>query len=900
MDEVLARVRSALADRYVVERELGAGGMATVYLARDLRHDRLVALKILRPELSAVLGGDRFLAEIRVTARLQHPHLLPLFDSGSAVGLLYYVMPFVEGESLRDRLDREKQLGIDDAVRIATQVASALDHAHRHGVIHRDIKPENILLHDGNALVADFGIALALRSAGGGRLTGTGLSLGTPQYMSPEQALGDRELDTRTDIYSLGCVLYEMLAGSPPHSGPTAHAVLAKVLTAEPQPITELRRTVPEHVARALDCALAKLPADRFATAAEFADVLTGLRPARRTPTVAATRPARASRRRLARALGLALIVIAAVGAAAAVGLRRSAPALPPMHVTVALPPGVILPMDTEHPVFALSPDGARLVFVGEADGTRRLYMRALREPDAYAIPGTEGGASPFFSPDGDWIGFFAGNLLGKVAVHGGAPVALVEVFGIGVNRGAAWIATDTIVLAGSANSGLAALPVAGERRRVLGEGWVALTDATAPHAWPASVRGGRHVLFADQTVGRETRVALLTIGSRTSRTLAIGGTSPRHSATGHVLFVRDGALQALPFDTRRGTASGPEIRLLDGIATESWGTAHYAVADNGTLAFVSGRAVSSEQELVWVDRAGAVVEVLLDGGKFHEPRVSPDGARVAFSSPDGANYDIWILDLARRLVTTRLTSHPGEDLQPVWSPDGRSIAFASEIGEDEGELGPGLAWIRGAGEQPERLLRTPELGHLEFPASWSPDGQWLAFVGSRPGAGRNLYLLPTTAPHEPRPLLETPANEYAPMFSPDGRWIAYVSDISGRNEVYVMPFPNRGEAVRISTAGGVEPNWSRDGRELFYREGDRLLAVRASASWTDPGPPELLFEGRFERTQWGALAANYDVAPDGRRFLMIRRKHPVAPNVIHLILNWPEALDVASTRRGR
>src|SRR5919106_334627 len=274
MPELLSRLQGALADRYRIEREIGAGGMATVYLAQDLRHDRKVALKLLRPELSAVIGAERFLAEIKLTANLQHPHILPLFDSGEADSYLFYVMPFVEGETLRARLTREKQLPVADAVRIATEVASALDYAHRHGVVHRDIKPENILLHDGRALVADFGIALAASKAGGNRMTETGMSLGTPHYMSPEQAMGEREITARSDVYAIGVVLYEMLTGDPPFSGSTAQAIVARVLTENPRPLLPQRHTIPRHVEAAVLTALEKLPADRFTTATEFAEAL--------------------------------------------------------------------------------------------------------------------------------------------------------------------------------------------------------------------------------------------------------------------------------------------------------------------------------------------------------------------------------------------------------------------------------------------------------------------------------------------------------------------------------------------------------------------------------------------------------------------------------------------------
>ncbi|MFL5518997.1 MAG: protein kinase domain-containing protein, partial [Gemmatimonadales bacterium] len=397
------RLVDALADRYRIERELGAGGMATVYLAQDLRHDRRVAIKVLRPELAAVIGAERFLSEIRTTANLQHPNILALFDSGAADSFLFYVMPFIDGESLRERLRREKQLPVADAVRIATEVAGALAYAHRHNVIHRDIKPENILLHDGRALVADFGIALAATKAGG-RMTETGMSLGTPHYMSPEQAMGEREITARSDVYALGCVTYEMLVGEPPFTGPTAQAIIAKVMSVEPAGLTGQRKSIPPAVEAAVFTALEKIPADRFATAAEFASALASEHPTR-------ARTAVRSVPRLRRRGWLPTAATAAVTLLAGVLLGRGlAPRgeRTPAMIRATLDLGdstVIRPVGNIR--LAMAPSGRRVAFIGNDGADPVLWVRELDQPSARRLPDTKGAFAPFFSPDGESVGFF-------------------------------------------------------------------------------------------------------------------------------------------------------------------------------------------------------------------------------------------------------------------------------------------------------------------------------------------------------------------------------------------------------------------------------------------------------------------------------------------------------------
>src|SRR5687768_16878590 len=429
MQPVGVRLAAALSERYRIEREIGQGGMATVYLAEDLKHKRKVALKVLKPELAAVLGAERFVQEITTTAALQHPHILPLFDSGTADGFLYYVMPYVEGETLRAKLDRETQLGIDEAVKIAREVADALDYAHRHGVIHRDIKPENILPHDGRPIVADFGIALAVSAAAGGRMTETGLSLGTPHYMSPEQATAEKDLTNRSDIYSLGSVLYEMLTGNPPHTGASAQQIIMKIVTAEAAPVTKLRRSVPANVAAAVAKSLEKIPADRFESAKAFADAL--VNPTYTTLRAAAADAVVSRGRRWSRdPRSIATASIAAVaGLALLWALTRPTPASGPAEYDVGLPDSAA--MKTIGGVgFSVAPSGDFVVYHAASGSSDALWYRSLRDATVRPINGTANGRQPVVSPDGATLAFLRFReafvwTLETVPIQGGAPVVI-------------------------------------------------------------------------------------------------------------------------------------------------------------------------------------------------------------------------------------------------------------------------------------------------------------------------------------------------------------------------------------------------------------------------------------------------------------------------------------------
>jgi WD40 repeat protein len=874
------RLTAALAGRYRLERELGQGGMATVYLAHDLRHDRKVALKVLRPELSAILGAERFLAEIKTTANLQHPHILGLFDSGEADGLVFYVMPYVEGESLRTRLVREKQLPVDDAVRIAREVADALDYAHRHGVVHRDIKPENILLHDGRAMVADFGIALAAaRSEGGTRMTETGMSLGTPHYMSPEQAMGEREITAKSDVYALGCVLYEMLTGEPPFTGPTAQAIIARVMTEEPRSLTIQRKTIPPHVEAAVLTALSKLPADRFATAAQFAEALS--RPGATTVVTPATRAAaaRAATPR-ARALAIAPWVVALLAlGAAAWAWRQRAPRQGTSwdYVTFA---DAFVPA-TGLSSLALSPDGSTLA-VRDNVQNGRIWVKRRGDLHAVAVPGTERGSLPVFSPDGQWIVFWADGKLKKVRPGEGAVVTLADSASLVLSLGgAAWLDDGTVVYSGPGLDMLSRVSAAG------GPSTVVLRDsALAGHGIgnAKALPGARGVLFTDCTaacVGMSVHVLDLRTGRQ--RLLIDDVATAWYLPTGHLLYVRrDGTALVAPFDPDKLAITGPGVPVLDGVLVNN-AAAFLTVSRSGTLVYLQGNTTTNELDVVRVTREGVATPVDSNWhGPFNSLASSPDGRRLAIGvGLASGTLGIWIKQLDRGPFT-RLT-FGGQDRRPDWSPDGQTVAFVRD------SLNFSSIFERRAdGSTPDRQLA--RLDRQVQEASWSPDGRWvlLRTDNGGPGAG-DIVGVRTSGDTTPVPLVSSPFTELHPAVSRDGRWLAYTSIESGTNEVYVRPFPGTtGGRWQVSNGGGTQPRWSPDGKELFYLDAGQHMVAAQIRSGTTFEVTELkpLFDA--SAFTFDPFHHSYDVLPGGRFvFLRPRQSGRLAAPVLVRAENW-------------
>ena len=867
---------TALADRYRIERERGAGGMATVYLAQDLKHDRKVAIKVLRPELSAVIGAERFLREIKTIANLQHPHILGLIDSGEVNGTAYYVMPFVEGESLRDRLAREKQLPIADAIRLATEVAGALDYAHRHGVIHRDIKPENILLHDGRALVADFGIALAASNAGGSRMTETGMSLGTPHYMSPEQAMGEREITARSDVYALGVVTYEVLTGDPPFTGSTAQAIVARVMTEEPRSLKLQRKTIPPHVEAAVLTALEKLPADRFATAAELAAALTGGSTVRTTTrsTHAARVLAGPPRARLASALPWALAVL---GAALAVwgwwrpGGSRTAGGV--VTSTITLPDSAPLafigtsPLAIGRTAFALSPDGAGLVYVAQRGSGTQLYLRPMDRDTVFPVAGTEGACCPFFSPDGAWLVFHARDQLSKVRLgFAGAPIPITAANSF---AGAAWGEDGWIVVA----------DLQGRRAaRVNAE--TGVREDLRPGMHTPSILPGARGIISD--------TSFFPPGGRERRRLLTAGTDSRYAPSGHITYAHQGALWAVPFDLSKLKVTGQPLAVLPHLRTESaMGKAQYAFARNGLLVYVPGGA-SDLSRLVTLNASGRLDTLPFEPALHGCFSLSPDGTRLAARVADAGTgaWDLWVYDLARG-TRLHLTSgvRPG---CPGFSPDGRVTYVVRSDGTAT------ILAQSATGRESPATVAALELDLSPSTIRWSPDGKRVLVYAQRDSTGMDVLAVELDSTAAVHPVAETPALEWGGVFSPDGRWIAYSSSESGTDEIYVQPYPTTGQRWRISRSGGEEPLWTRGGRELVYRSGQEWWTV--SVTSTAPfavSEPALRARGPY----LNVAGVEYAVATGGERLYLLAPAGPATTTRLTVVTDWFTTLTDLSRR---
>lgn len=873
MSDVLSRLTTALSRSYRVDRELGQGGMATVYLAHDLKHERDVAIKVLHPDLGAALGAERFLSEIKTTAKLQHPHILPLLDSGAADGLLYYVMPYVRGETLRARLEREQQLPIPDALLIAREVADALHAAHGLGIVHRDIKPENILLQDGHALVADFGIALAVQTAGGARMTQTGLSLGTPSYMSPEQAMGERTIDARSDIYALGAVTYEMLAGEPPFTGASVQAIVAKVLASEPESLRTLRKTVPPHIEAAVLAALSKLPADRPATAKAFASSLDGTSIAGGTPVDSHTA---AAPRRFALWLALATALVAA-GGGWWIGQRTLGGEISSERVAVDVSLGASKNVNLS---LAISPNGEQVaVIMVDSLGTPSIRIRDLSVDSMRIVSGTEGASTVDYTFDGKALLFVSpGGDLRSVPTAGGVSTLItVGVFNVKAVEGAdGWVYYTT------AAGRVSRVRRAGGTPEVLST--VDTTQHEFSHWEPQLLPDGKTVLFFSYNFPADSsRVELLDLATRKRTRLISHASNPRYVDGGFLTFVRDGTLLAARFDLSTLRMQGSPVPVLTDVAwDETNGTTAYSLSNDATLVYLKQSQIDVPHLVREVGRDGRDGELLTTSGKWAEPRVSPDGRFLAMTR-DGSRWQIWLLDRGRH-VLSQLTRGAGVSFSPNWTPDSRSIIHVAET--------PVYDIVRTPldGSAVDTLLKSRV---DKTPTSVAPDGRGFSYTQTRDP----LAVFVKLGNDPPREIGARNETRIMSVISPDGRWIIYREQSSGNKPQIFVQSLTSPERQQVSSDGGDQPRWSKQGREIVYRIGDAFMAAPFDPMTGEPARPVELFRRSTAGQIAGSRSAGYDVSSDGLHFFIVEPEQHGRLTTASLVFNWRGDLEKALKR---
>jgi eukaryotic-like serine/threonine-protein kinase len=870
---------------YHVKEKIGEGGMGEVYRARDSHLNRDVAIKVL-PD---IFSGDRerlarFDREAKLLASLNHPNIAGIYGFEEAENRRFLVMELVEGKTLAARIARGP-IPVDEALEVCRQIAEGLEAAHEKGVIHRDLKPANVkITPEGKVKILDFGLAKAFQGEIAAadashsptltdQMTRPGVILGTAAYMAPEQAKG-KAVDKRADIWAFGCILYECLTGKRPFEGETVTESIAAILMREPD-WQVLPENTPPIVRRLLRRCLEKDRKRRFESAA---DARLEIEETRESPVELTGVPSSTHiSRRMALLLSVGALVLGAAIAAVGFWVLKPSPPQPsaqsPAHVEINLPPGVQL-VNGNCPPLALSPDGGRLVYMGTRGGLQQLFIRPLDSQEAKPLPGTEGAESPFFSPDGEWIGFFAGGKLKKVSVAGGTALPLCDSGGVG---GATWGSDNTIVFSSSAASGLLRVSAAGGKPDILTN--ADRTKGECSHRWPEFLPGGKALLFTVMTGPGwdEYQIEALRLDTGEKRIVLRGGHTGRFVPTGHLVYYRAGTLLAVRFDPVRLEVIGSVPKTVtEGVRESTTITgAEYSLSATGSLAYVP-TIRQFDRRLLWVDRKGTIQPLPAPLRNYWSTSISPDGRRAAIVIMSGT-YDIWIYDMERGTLS-RFTTEGGSNQTPLWTPDGKHLTYQ---GYRAGLRNIFRKTADGTGD--EERLTTGE--NSQSPASWTPDGKWLAYYDASPTTSNDIWMLRLDGERKREPFLRTPFNESSARFSPDGRWLAYQSNESGRFEIYLQPFPGPGGKWPISTEGGTTPRWAHNGNELFYRNGNKMMAVDIKTEPTfTAGKPRLLFEGQFE--------ASYDVSQDGQRFFMIQFVELERPATqINLALNWLEEL---------
>jgi Tol biopolymer transport system component/predicted Ser/Thr protein kinase len=872
---------------YELIAPIGAGGMGEVYRAKDTRLDRTVAVKVLPAHLSSSPESrQRFEREAKTISQLSHPHICALYDVGNQDGVEFLVMEYLEGETLSDRL-LKGALPFEQVLRYGIEIADALDKAHRQGIVHRDLKPGNVMITKSGVKLLDFGLAKAVAPTTPQQLTSLptaltqeGTILGTFQYMAPEQVEG-QEADARTDIFSLGTVLYEMATGQKAFSGKTQASLIAAIIERVPPPISSISPMTPPAFDRVVKTCLAKDPEDRWQTAhdvmLELKWVAEGGSAAGLPAPVVARRK---SREKLAWVLVALFAVAALVAAFVSMRLWRTAGETRTVRASVLPPPKSSFRFFGLSGAMALSPDGRFLAYVASIpEGKRILWVRPLDSVTEQALSGTEDATFPFWSPDSRYIGFFANDRLKKIAVAGGPALTICPAVD---GRGGTW-SRDGSILFALRNSPIYRVAETGGSAVEVTK--LDASRADTSHRWPAALPDGRHFLYLASPQGSASdsnALFFVSIDGKENRKLLQPAPMNALYASRHLLYARENTLMAQPFDPDRGRFVGEAFPIAESLFVDPlFSHAAFSASENGVLAYQTGEAILGAR-FSWYDRTGrelgpAMSESIMARGF----RLSPDDSRLAANLFDlaGGNMDIWVIDL-KRGARSRLTFEPTIETSPVWSPDGTRIAYFSD------RKGQPLLVKSASGTAGEEILFQSE--DAKSPTSWSTDGRFLLFNRNLPKTKTDVWVLPLFGDRKPFPLVQSAFIDRNGQFSPDGRWVAYVSDESGRLEIYVVPFPGPGGKWQVSTGiGGTVPHWSADGTELFYVTGDRdLMTVEVkSGSEFQTSSPKPLFSLSMLTT-----VTAFEVSRDGRRFLQgIPRDTTGSP--VTLVLNWTAEL---------
>jgi serine/threonine protein kinase len=874
---------------YEIIAPLGAGGMGEVYRAKDTRLDRTVAVKVLASHLSRdPEGKQRFEREARAISSLSHPHICALYDVGTEEGLAYLVMELLEGETLTERLTKGPLLPAQ-VLRYGVEIAEALGAAHRRGIVHRDLKPGNVMLTKSGVKLLDFG--LAKTDSGGangatnlseihtksvGELTGKGTILGTPQYMAPEQLEG-KDSDFRTDIFALGTVLYEMATGKKAFTGKSQAGLISSILKDEPAPISRIQPVTPPALDHVVQKCLAKDPDDRWQTAQDVASELKWISEGSSQVGGTASAALHGRARGIVWKSSTLLFLVAALFLAF---LHWRAPSSESRLMRFSVPAPEKSSFVSS---IALSPDGRKLAFLALSNGRALLWVRSLDSLSAQALPGTEDAASPFWSPDGRWIAFFAKGKLKKIEASGGLPQILCDAAD---NRGGTWNRDGVILFSPSSSDGLYRVPADGgaaARSTKLDS-----SGSENSHRWPYFLPDGHHFLYLVLS-GQPDKQGIFvgSLDSNESKRLLPSVSAVAYAPPGYLIFLSQATLMIQPFDSSRLQLKGQPVSVTEQVWSDSniTGLSAFSVSESGLLAYRSGG--TQNNQFMWVDRNGNKLTAVGPPGRYVEPSFSADEKRIVFAISHFSGIgDLWTMDLADGNLS-RFTFDPSDNATAVWSPDGERIVWTSN------RSGPYDLYQKAAsGAGKEELLLKSDI--VKYPDDWSLDGRFILYECVDPKTRFDLWVLPMSGDHKPMPYLQTEFNETHARFSPDGRWVAYVSDESGRAEVYVQSFPATGGKWQISSGGGDQPLWRRDGKELFYVAADsQLMAaeVKQSSSTFHAGRPQPLLGLHIPPIGITSIRNYALVTADGKRFLVAGSIEDAASFPIAVILNWTSLL---------